>query len=1432
MSNFGDKKTKLTEKISTLVSEQVPEFLQSEEYATFIDFVEAYFQWMEKDAGVVETITGLVSKYQNVDETDSTYLNHLADQFMRRIPQDVVVDRRLLIKNIKEFYRAKGTEGSYQFLFRILFDEPSSLYFPKKDILYASDGDWVRRKIIKVVSYTGDPADFESRQITQKTSGASATVSDVTKYVVSGRTFYELELDRNTISGTFDVYGKIYANDDAIVATISPVLIGFNFSDYGAGYTVGDNINLSQGEPNVTSNGAVVVVETLRAGSLNTVKINNTGSGYSVGDPLYFLNSGTEGINAQAYVDSVNSTGGVTRIKIIDGGTGYVKNPKVYVTETYVTGPDDLGTDFTVSEIIVGAVSGAKAIVVEWNSESRTMKAYRYSAVPFNTGEKILGRKSGANVILNSQSGKNADIQIYGTNVGGIGSVRIVDPGQDYFFSPDSISTPGFSVADSVSSECTISNYLNKFKQVKTTDSFYEKLLDMKSYQTLLLIDDSTYTIDSVPSAFELRQAGLSDIRIMGKTARGPVLQFSTRKELEFTKEVNVRWIDLTFDTKTIKSFNGKFTFSNCRIYDTEGAAENSGRSQSTFLFDSSGTYTIIGSTIEENFHGVNHATVLNSVINGIYSNVFYECPVVKDCIVKNVLDAYDSGVSYGIYLKANTQKEVAYQRIEFLNCRGLSFVFGDSVDSTLSNSLSGSIDSVSYVTYYSGDSAEEDSGYPFWTLKAATNLGFNNIKTNAKFQVDSAAWSGQYVNVGITNSILHDSSQISNNSYSGIGYSNITHVDGDYVDPIAGQYTIPSVIEATEKLYNVWQAASCDSVFTVDLCGEKKSYTFTPSTFSPTDSGFVDSTEWTHTVSDKNNIIKITDSTVLNVGDIIKFADSTGAIQSGHNIEYTVLATYTLGADSTYIDIGWIGNSNIGLLVDLDSTVTRILYKTPSESEFYIASSVRYSKLVVTKDSACDTAVRTKRFSTLSLDFDSTQIYPHWTGEITEITQTDNATCASNIPTGVGVNVYSYTANTYYGEIRWYNNTWEERYKDSVDATTWTQDWLALDSTASVTTTGFLNTIDSCPLSYQKTTLSVLNNCTLLTETTQAASDVTKRSATIYTICGTLSNTTKDTVRLNSSASSVDDVYNNSNIKITLQNGVDIYRNILDYNGTTKIATVDTSFTGTQLPQAGDSYCISGTQRGALLTEAGYYSTGSGFLSSEKFLEDNIFYQPYSYQLRATEPIGKFKRVLMDVLHPAGMYFAPQVLVIPENQTEHTPEHRTYGQFEIGTIIQTYKSYIFTDVTTNPNFDPTVERTHPNEDNVLGIAYFKVTMKNLYKGTTAITGGTQANNFFVPYENIQSKTPVSGSTNGTATVASWEWDSATQSGTLGVTVASSTGFNFNDIIRATGSNRKATIKSSQLQGDIFKDIRIQDINTLRGQLYSPNLPDHSISLV
>jgi hypothetical protein len=143
-------------KTSLLVYNQLPEFVR-EEYPVFISFLEAYYEFLEQErytSGISQknNLVEKLKELRTISDVDFS-LDDFEDQFFSTfaslLPKETKVSKDFLLKNILPLYKSKGTIKSFEFLFKILFNESIQIEYPREQILRASDGKWVKENIIR-----------------------------------------------------------------------------------------------------------------------------------------------------------------------------------------------------------------------------------------------------------------------------------------------------------------------------------------------------------------------------------------------------------------------------------------------------------------------------------------------------------------------------------------------------------------------------------------------------------------------------------------------------------------------------------------------------------------------------------------------------------------------------------------------------------------------------------------------------------------------------------------------------------------------------------------------------------------------------------------------------------------------------------------------------------------------------------------------------------------------------------------------------------------------------------------------------------------------------------------------------------------------------------------------------------------------------------
>ena len=90
--------------------------------------------------------------YADVDKTTGDFLEYFRKDFMPSIDTKIIADKRLLAKHINNIYLAKGSMASYDFLFRVLYNEDIEISYPRDNIVKPSDSKWTESTVLHLFS--------------------------------------------------------------------------------------------------------------------------------------------------------------------------------------------------------------------------------------------------------------------------------------------------------------------------------------------------------------------------------------------------------------------------------------------------------------------------------------------------------------------------------------------------------------------------------------------------------------------------------------------------------------------------------------------------------------------------------------------------------------------------------------------------------------------------------------------------------------------------------------------------------------------------------------------------------------------------------------------------------------------------------------------------------------------------------------------------------------------------------------------------------------------------------------------------------------------------------------------------------------------------------------------------------------------------------
>jgi len=351
--------------------------------------------------------------FRDPDKVISNFLTKFRNEFLNTLPETLNsgVDKRTLIKNVKSLYRAKGTAKAHEVFFRLLFGLQSETIYPRDQMLRVSDGKWTTNKILRTIQtsaqvLSGDTADLIGRTITGETSGATAIVENVFKFQIGPYQVVEFIINDDTITGTFQtdevIRGTSTDDEDIFIkSTVTGIPSVTTISNDGSNYSSTDSISISGG-----GTGSIIQVDGVGRGGITEFIIDDGGSGYEIGDDLVFTNTNTGGGNASAKVSLVN--GGFTQ----EDSTSTVDDHIVLEDETV------RGDIYTGNKIVQESGTGSGDI-----TDIRIItNGSNYITLPV--------------VTVDDTNGSGASVFAYGSEIGRVQSLKIVESGAEYQQSP------------------------------------------------------------------------------------------------------------------------------------------------------------------------------------------------------------------------------------------------------------------------------------------------------------------------------------------------------------------------------------------------------------------------------------------------------------------------------------------------------------------------------------------------------------------------------------------------------------------------------------------------------------------------------------------------------------------------------------------------------------------------------------------------------------------------------------------------------------------------------------------------------------------------------------------------------------------------------------------------------------------------------------
>ena len=296
--------------VSFKIPQQFPAIYR-EEGEELVALVTEYYKWLETTNDQSVYNNRRLFEYRDIGNTLSSMLQFFKKKYLADLPILDETTFRMVVKNILDLYRRKGTESGIILFFRMFFEEDIRVRYPAKYMFKPSDSKWQTGSFLQLYSndnvfYNGDGSkfytyvDLNSKNIYGSISKAKAVVDKI-NFLVLGNTLTPI-IYITDVKGQFEKY-------DEILCTI-------------------DKENISFGKLNGSASG--VEIDFDYGGTSN----------HSVGEIFNLISE--YGENGKCIVTEVKSEfTGTISYDVVDGGFGYtVENTRLIVSDQVLVTPN------------------------------------------------------------------------------------------------------------------------------------------------------------------------------------------------------------------------------------------------------------------------------------------------------------------------------------------------------------------------------------------------------------------------------------------------------------------------------------------------------------------------------------------------------------------------------------------------------------------------------------------------------------------------------------------------------------------------------------------------------------------------------------------------------------------------------------------------------------------------------------------------------------------------------------------------------------------------------------------------------------------------------------------------------------------------------------------------------------------------------------
>ena len=481
------------------IDDNIPDFIK-EEYPVFHKLIIDYFKWLETDENFLYVLINFADDVE-INNQIKPYIDILKSELGWAYKAKLQVDDRTLIKFLRDFYLSRGTEQSFKVLFKLLFNVPVEIKYPRDQLFKLSDNSYViEHEIVTTANnFKNDTellakflnTDILNISITGLESGLTLIVDKISPFIKDNTTYLKILVSRT--NNDFKPFENVVIYSSEIGSYVETIFgkITPHITYPGYNYRVGEKLIINNNN-NCEFIAGDISVKSILSGGITDIgiqKINGqyaTGSLYKTGDKVIITDPHGTGFSgeiitaplrqAEIYLSVID--GEIVTPTISEAGLGYKSKPKITVVDTRIP-PLGTGAYFTCDDIITNDYIGNCNIVYAGTNYTDNEAEFVTISAPPAGGTQA-----------------TATAQIVG---GKVIKITITDRGSGYTIAPtvqviQGLHTPALITAELMGSITTISkidggqNYHENYTRI-----IFDLPDSNESWATVPVIDPITY---------------------------------------------------------------------------------------------------------------------------------------------------------------------------------------------------------------------------------------------------------------------------------------------------------------------------------------------------------------------------------------------------------------------------------------------------------------------------------------------------------------------------------------------------------------------------------------------------------------------------------------------------------------------------------------------------------------------------------------------------------------------------------------------------------------------------------------------------------------------------------------------------------------------------------------------------------------------------